>query len=225
MLLDSLFLDEGQDVDQQGLRDLQALPWEHADNIVQNRHVLHRRFRKGLPIFNRSIFLWGSFVGVLRVPIEPAQPDVPVVSHNDSYFWVLWVWGIDCQEVVLLLFDKLVGNLHEHSCLQLAIFGVASVQIEGLVHVCGLDLGHHIVSFLHDPAHVELVLLVLLPLFRDVGCTEVQVGRSWGIDVDFPSFVWYLENSPHHNVSDLGSVLVLEGIDDDELVGDFDCPH
>lgn len=76
---------------------------------------------------------------------------------------------------MLLLFDELVRHLHEHTGLQLAILGVTSVEIVGFVCVGGLHLCNYVIAFLHDPPHVELILLILLALLCDVRRIQVQV--------------------------------------------------
>lgn len=99
------------------------------------------------------------------------------------------------------------------------------MKVDGSIVVKGLNFCHDHVSFLHHVAHVELILLIFLPLLVHVGSTEVQVPKSSGSDVYLPSFVCDFNNSTDNYVSHLWSVFVVEWVDYDEFVGDLNPPH
>lgn len=71
--------------------------------------------------------------------------------------------------MVLLPFDEFVVDLDEDSGLEPAVFGVAGVEVYGAVVVEGVDFGDEEVVLGEDVAHVQLVVLVLFAVLREVG--------------------------------------------------------
>lgn len=109
-MLDASFLQEGQNVNEEGLGNLEPFPGKYLEDIVQERHILHGALWNHFPIFDGKIFLRSLFICIFGITIHPADPDISIIAKDDASSWVFLARSIDCQKMMLLFFYEFMGN-------------------------------------------------------------------------------------------------------------------